>query len=262
MSYFEAVLLGLLQGLTEFLPVSSSGHLVIAQYFGGVKQPGVTFEVMLHFGTLLSIIWVFWSDISAIIFNFFLPLQRKFVFLILAGMVPTGLMGFFLGNFFRGLFEQPLVAGLMLLVTGTLVLYINKAGITPRSKGISSMGYLDAIVIGFFQGLAIIPGISRSGSTIFGALFRDLNRETAVRYSFLLAIPAIAGAAFLELLELLESGGAEIYFSPYLVATLISFASGVFAIKTFIKFLAQGKFYYFAFYCWILGISTVTLTIF
>ncbi|MGI6307864.1 MAG: undecaprenyl-diphosphate phosphatase [Dethiobacteria bacterium] len=256
MSYWEAIGLGLLQGLTEFLPVSSSGHLVIAQYFLGIKQPGVTLEVMVHFGTLLSIVWVFRRDILKLLTGFFSNAEEKrFGMLLFWGLIPTGIMGILWGTFFTSIFDRPLLVGLALLVTGCIVLAISKAEI--KFKGINKMKIQDALVIGIFQGIAIIPGITRSGSTILGALWRGLDRETAVRYSFILALPVIAGATLLELKDFLKvTANLEIIY-PYIVATLVAFISGVFAITLFVKLLEEGRFYYMAYYCWCLGLLTI-----
>lgn len=261
MHYLETAFLGLLQGLTEFLPVSSSGHLVIAQYFLGLKQPGVTFEVMVHFGTLLSIVWVFRQDLSALLGGFIAKkAERKLLTLLILGTIPAGVMGIGLKSFFTGLFDKPLTAGIMLLVTGFIVLAISRAHI--KNKDISRMGSADALIIGVFQGIAIIPGISRSGSTILGALWRGLNRETAVKYSFLLAIPAIAGATLLEIKDLLKSGGHTALTGPNLFAMLVAFISGILALTLFINLLKRGKFHYIAYYCWIMGTLTVLFSVF
>ncbi len=257
MGALEAILLGLLQGLTEFLPVSSSGHLVIAQHFLGIKLPGVTFEVMVHFGTLLSIVWVFRKDLYRLIMHFTDEMEeKKLLFLLIIGTIPTGLMGLFLSSFFREMFDKPFVAGLMLLVTGFIIIAIQK--INVRNMNIKEMSPWDAVLIGVFQGIAIIPGISRSGSTILGALWRGLRKEEAVRFSFLLALPAIAGASFLEILDLPGSGELVNGFLSYnLLAALTAFFSGIFAITVFIKLLIKDKFYFLAYYCWIAGILTL-----
>ncbi|MGI5876551.1 MAG: undecaprenyl-diphosphate phosphatase [Dethiobacteria bacterium] len=263
MNYLEAIFLGLLQGLTEFLPVSSSGHLVIAQNILGITQPGVTFEVMVHFGTLLSIVWVFWHDISKLLKGFFSDnKQKKLFLLLLAGTLPTALIGVGFSSFFKGIFENPLVVGFMLLITGILVWVIARVSLTVKTKNINTIGIGDAIIIGVCQGLAIIPGISRSGSTILGSLLRGLNQETALKYSFLLAIPAIGGAAFLELWECLQYGGTPENIQSYLLASVVAFLTGIFAIKTFINLLKKAKFHYIAYYCWAAGAFTILYTLF
>ena len=259
MNYLEAVALGLLQGLTEFLPVSSSGHLVIAQHFLGIRQPGVTFEVMVHFGTLLSIIWVFRKDLFSLLRGFYSKREeRRLLIFLIIGVIPTGLMGLLLKPFFVMLYDKPFVVGIALLVTGFIVVAISKVG--TKFRDITKMTYADALIVGIFQGIAIIPGISRSGSTILGALWRGLNRETAVRYSFLLALPAIAGATALELKELLEFGGGGEFLGANIAAMLTSFISGILAITVFIDLLKRGKFYYIAFYCWVIGLLTILLS--
>jgi undecaprenyl-diphosphatase len=263
MDMLEAIFLGLLQGLTEFLPVSSSGHLVIAQHFLGIRQPGVTFEVMVHFGTLLSIICVFRQDIYNLSRSFWDGAeQKKFLALLVIGTIPTGFMGFVLGSFFEKTFERPFIAGFMLLLTGLIVIIIHSVKI--KTKDIRSMTIWDAVIIGIFQGIAIIPGITRSGSTILGALWRGLNMETAVRYSFLMALPAILGATFYELYKLFGLEGATEFFpstvSFTLLAMLAAFLSGIFAITIFINLLKKGKFYYLAYYCWFIGILTLFYT--
>ena len=169
-------------------------------------------------------------------------------------------MGLFFSSFFLEIFDRPFFAGLMLLVTGLIVIAIQK--ITIKGKEIKEMNAWDAVLIGVFQGIAIIPGISRSGSTIMGALWRGLRRESAIRYSFLLALPAIAGASFLEILSLFQNGGLENVFLPYhFLAAFIAFLSGIFAIHVFIKLLVRGKFYYIACYCWLVGLLTIIFTL-
>lgn len=255
MTIWEALFLGLVQGLTEFLPVSSSGHLVITQFLLGVKEPGITFEVFVHFGTLGSIFWVFYPDIKKLVIaGLFLNddrVSRKMLFLIIMGCIPTGIIGIAFQPFFVGLFDSILTVGIMLLVTGSILWLINWK--VPGRKTVEKMKVSDALVVGLFQGFAIIPGISRSGSTISAALFRELNRETAIKYSFLLALPAILGATVLECRELLTAGPESIAVAPLALGTAVAFASGVFAIRALINVLNTGKLHYFSYYCWMVG---------
>ncbi len=255
MTVWEALFLGLVQGLTEFLPVSSSGHLVITQFLLGVKEPGITFEVLVHFGTLGSIVWVFFPDIKKLAAaGLFLNddrVSRKLLLLIFLGCIPTGLMGLGFQPFFVNLFSSVLVVGIMLLVTGSLLWLINWK--VPGRKTVEKMKVSDALIVGLFQGFAIIPGISRSGATISSALFRELNRETAIRYSFLLSLPAILGATVLEGRELLSTGAENISVVPLALGTVVAFISGVFAIRTLIRVLNAGNLHYFAYYCWMAG---------
>jgi len=268
MSWWEAIFLGLLQGFTEFLPVSSSGHLVIFQHVFQVPQPGVTFEVMVHIGTMFSVIIVFWKDLVDLFQGLFSKGpssrglasnrdQKRLFVLLLAGTVVTGLIGVILGPFLKGLFQKPIVTGFMLLVTGFIVFAITRMSSLPGKKDTSELSIWDGVFVGACQGVAIIPGISRSGTTIFAALFRGMDRKTAIKYSFLLSLPAIGGAALLEALELFRGGSIPDGFFVYVVAAILAFVSGVFAIKVFINFLNQGKFHYFSYYCWFAGSFTI-----
>ncbi|MEW5921069.1 MAG: undecaprenyl-diphosphatase UppP [Bacillota bacterium] len=259
----EAVFLGLLQGLTEFLPVSSSGHLVLVQYFLGVKMPGVTFEVIVHTGTLLSIIWVFWRDVHNLITGITKSVQQQKLFLLLlAGSIPAGLLGLFFAPFFKRIFENPLVVGFMLLLTGCIVWLIGRLERMTGRRSLREMNWGDAFTAGLFQGMAIIPGISRSGSTILGALLRGLDRDAAIRFSFLLALPAIAGATLLELVDWLKTGAWPEEYLSYLIGAVVAFVSGILAIRVFIRLLCAGRFYYFAYYCWIAGSFTIFYLLF
>lgn len=263
MGLVEAVFLGLVQGLTEFLPVSSSGHLVLLQYFFGVKVPGITFEVFAHAGTLFSIIWVFWQDIYNLIKGITKSAQQQKLFLLLLiGSLPAGFAGLFFVNLFMGIFEKPQVVGLMLLCTGFIVFFIARLERVRGNRTLAEMKGKDAFIIGLFQAIAIIPGISRSGSTIFGALLRDLDREAAVRFSFLLALPAIAGATVLELYNWISLDRLPENYAIYMIGAVVAFFSGILAIRTFIRLLAGGKFYYFAYYCWFAGLFTIFYLLF
>ena len=161
MGVVEGIILGIVQGLTEFLPVSSSGHLVIIQEFLGVRQAGITFEVMVHFGTLLSVIWVFAPDIIRLMQNFTKSQQeRHFVFMLMLGVIPTAIMGLVLGDYFELLYESTLTTGFMLLITGAILFTLSR--IRPGRKNEKTMTAVDALLISIAQGIAIIPGISRS----------------------------------------------------------------------------------------------------
>ena len=255
MGNLEGILLGILQGFTEFLPVSSSGHLVIAQDLLGVKQQGILFEVMVHFGTLLSVLWVFGSDIVRIATRFTREKQeRHFAFMLLLGIIPTGLMGFFLRDLFMRFYESTLITGFALLLTGCILYAIPL--IKPGAKNEQTIGAADALMVSVAQGLAIIPGLSRSGSTITAALWRGMDRETAVRFSFLITIPVILGATLLELSELKAVGFSGIS-GGIIFGTVAAFITGIFAIKLFVKLLRAGKFNFFAYYCWFAGAITI-----
>lgn len=260
MGFFEAVVLGLVQGLTEFLPVSSSGHLVLFQDLLGLAEPGVTLEVLLHFGTLLSIFWVFGKDFWELLRFPRDAVQRRFLLLLAIGVIPAAVVGYFLSDYFETLFKSTLVVGVMLLVTGGLLKLLT---ILPEGKKeIQGMKGRDALWIGVFQALAIMPGISRSGSTITAALWRGLDRVTAVRYSFMLAAPVILGATVNEVGHMVTAGIEHSMIHLYLVGGLVAFASGVFAIKLFISLLKRQKFIYFAYYCWAVGSVAIAVSLY
>jgi len=259
MGLFEAIILGVIQGLTEFLPISSSGHLVLWQQIFGMQKPGLTLEVILHVGTLGSIFWVFSSDFIQLIHFYKNPLQKRFILLLIIGTIPTGIIGWFIGNHFVGFIKSPLLVGVMLLLTGGLVYFINRA--SPGGKTINDMSFWDAVWIGLLQGVAVIPGVSRSGSTVAAALSRNLDRQTSIKYSFMLAAPAILGATLFELYELFQSGVQLDELNIYLAGGLVAFVFGIVAIKFFINLFYRSKFIYFVYYCWVVGISTIILNL-
>lgn len=254
MTYIEAILLGLIQGLTEFLPVSSSGHLVILSSVLGVETQGLTFEVMVHFGTLIAVFVVFKDDIFSLIRN---PFQ-KLTLLIIVGAIPTAIMGLALEDTFEKMFGSLHIVGFSLLITGAL-LWVAES-IKKNNKGFKQMRYRDAIIVGIVQGVAITPGISRSGSTIAMSLILGLDRGTAARYSFLLAIPVILGATLLKTKELITEPAITAFYGPYLTGTIVASLSGYAAIRILLKFLQEGKLKYFSVYCWLVGIGLILLT--
>ena len=271
MSLWGGILLGIIQGLTEFLPVSSSGHLVIAQsLIKGFHQQGVLFDVMLHFGTLLAVLFFLRRDICDIL-KAVLPdkwqkkhgrdeetlisVRRKIALLIIIGTVFTGIIGISFKDRIHHLFQSVDVAAAMLLVTGLLLFLADKMKNTVRSEG--DMNITDAVIIGIVQGMALIPGISRSGSTIAFGMFRKINGETAARFSFLLSIPAILGATILELgyIQSVSSADLMIYVAGMITAAL----TGFFALKLLFFIIRKRGLGMFAYYCWLLGITTLII---
>ncbi|MBM4235989.1 MAG: undecaprenyl-diphosphate phosphatase [Firmicutes bacterium] len=259
MNLFDAALLGLIQGLTEFLPVSSSGHLVLFQDLLGLNEPGVTLEVLLHFGTLLAVFFVFGKDFIAL-FKFFRDeYQRHFLILLILGVLVTGILGLLFEPYIELLFSSTLVVGFMLLITGLINTLIK---IIPHGqKNIADMKLLDALLIGLWQAFAIIPGISRSGTTILTALWRGLDRDAAVRFSFMLSAPVIFGATLIEARELITTGLERVMLFNYLTGTFVALVSGVFAIKFLVRILSGNKFHYFAYYCWVIGLIVIIFSL-
>ncbi|MGI6548842.1 MAG: undecaprenyl-diphosphatase UppP [Syntrophomonadales bacterium] len=259
MSIIEALLLGLVQGLTEFLPVSSSGHLVIFQHLLGIQEPPLTFDTLVHLGTLIPVFVVFWPDIAEILKK---PFSRLPI-LVVVGCIPAAAMGILLEPVFEKAFESLLVVGIGLLITGFILVLAEKLSTRDlRNKNWSTMTAWDAILIGVMQGIAITPGISRSGSTIAGSLLRGLNREYAARFSFLLSIPVIMGAGLLQLKDLPAGAFAGLNWIPYLVGPAVAAVSGYVAIKLVLRFVKSGRLSVFSYYCWAVGLITLVSYVF
>jgi undecaprenyl-diphosphatase len=251
MNTFQAIFLGLVQGLTEFIPVSSSGHLVILQHFFEIRENQLLFNVVLHIGTLIPIFIIFWDDIRDIIL--LKKNKRKESYYILIGIIPTAVIGILFEDFFEKLFSNFYSAALMLIITGIILYFAEKINSNKRSeekKEINDLKFWQPLVVGIAQGGAIIPGISRSGTTIAASLFQGLNRKAAARFSFLMSIPVIGGAGFLEFLDVLESNSLELDLSLLIFGFLAASISGYFALKLLLKVLVENKLRYFSYYCW------------
>ena len=244
LSAWEAILLGLLQGLTEFLPISSSGHLVIAQHLLGIDEPMLTFDIAVHVGTLVAVITVFWHDVLSLLKK---PLC-KITLLLIIGTVPAVLAALLLGDQIDAMFSSLEVVAVALVVTGILLLSSDKLNGRGRLEDLS---YKSALIVGLFQAAAVVPGLSRSGSTIFGSLLGGLNRADAARFSFLLSIPIILGAAAKELLDV-GSGAISLHWT-YLLGAAVAAVAGYGAIRIFLKLLEKKRLRYFACYCWLLS---------
>ena len=261
MNWWEAALLGLIQGLTEFLPVSSSGHLVLGQRVLGIEEAGITFEVFVHFGTVLSILTVYGRDVidllreagGALAAPTEIPARyagsdtfRLGVFILIT-LIPTGIVYVRFRKPLEATFNDPQLASGMLFVTGTLLLLTL---LRPNPKG--ALSPLKAFVVGIAQSAAMIPGISRSGSTICVALYQNVQPERAANFSFLMLLPVVIGATLLQGVEILERG-ASLEWTPLLTGTFIAYVSGVLAIKLMIDFVKRGNLQYFAYYCFLIG---------
>lgn len=240
MNSFWAIFLGILQGLTEFLPVSSSGHLVIAQeIIPNFNQPGILFDVVLHAGTLFSVIFFFRKKI--------LKLKAKYIWFLLLGTIPAGLVGYFFQTEVEGLFESMRIVGYALLLTGIMNLLTDKVVVGKRSINTKS-----SLIVGFAQAVAIIPGVSRSGSTIFAGTFSGLTKKSAAEFSFLLSVPAILGANILEIAKTPQDNTVNLAF--YILGFLSAFLAGFFAINFVVKLLLRKRFKVFGIYCLALGV--------
>jgi len=248
-SFIEAAFLGIIQGLTEWLPISSSGHLVIVQQLLHIKI-SLFFDVMLHFGTLLAVIVFMRKDILEILKSLlkldFTSQSGKLLLFVIIGSIPITFFGFFFHEIIEAMFSNLYVVGLSLLITGA-ILYLTK-----NTRGKKKLRLKDSILVGIVQAFALIPGISRSGSTISTGLLRDIDKKLAFKFSFLLAVPAVIGANLLELTNVIV-GNIQINLLQAIVSTLISFIAGYISLKFLYNLLQKGKFYLFCYYCWMLG---------
>lgn len=272
MSFIQSIILGLVQGIAEFLPISSSGHLVIFQQFFGLADSAKTqmlFDVFLHLGTLVAVFIAFWKTICNLFTDFFKMIPRifsghfsykkstpyqKMIIMILVSLVPL----FFVLPFTKQLetlFQSAKAVGFCLLITAVLLFIADK--IAKGKKTMNEARVSDSIFIGVFQAIATLPGVSRSGATITAGLFRGFSRELAVEFSFIMSIPAILGANILTLKDAFGSNIDLSSFFPYIVGAVVAGVSGYFAIKLISYLVKKDKFGFFAYYCAIVGVVTI-----
>jgi len=251
MTIIDALILGIIQGLTEFLPISSSGHLVIGQELLGITIPGNHFEVMVHLGTLCSVITIFRFDIWQLLKTLTSSDTKKYIGAIIIGTIPAVIFGLVFKDLITASFDNIKIVALTLLITG-LVLLSTKF-VKHGSKNISiGRGF----IIGIAQAIAIIPGISRSGMTISMGLFLGIKSEKAAKFSFLLAIPAIAGAGVLTSLDLSEPATVSLNWVALLTGFLSSYIVGAISLKWLLGLIETGKFHWFGVYCIFIGFLT------
>ncbi len=285
MAFLQAVILGIVQGATEFLPISSSGHLVLVPWLLDWPAPGLVFDTTVHWGTLVAVVLYFREDLLALVWAWFASVrehslgndpQRRLAWLILIGSIPAGLAGFLLESFFESLFGRPGWAATFLLVTGLILMASERwyrgqhdgveasegvsvsvwksSNPSTRSRPASGLSVAGALFIGLAQALAIAPGISRSGATIAAGLLTGLSRRESARFSFLLATPVVFGAGAYKLLGLVGSGMASTQ-TPTLIAGFVAAGvTGYLAIRFLLDYLQRHTLYVFAFYCWVVGL--------
>lgn len=261
MSWLEALILGLLQGLTEYLPVSSSGHLAIGSALFGIEgEENLTFTIVVHVATVLSTLVILWKEIDWIfkgLFKWQMNEETKYVINILISMIPIGIVGVFFKDYVEEVFGSGLlIVGCMLLVTAALLTYSYYA--QPRQK--EKISKRDAFIIGLAQACAVMPGLSRSGSTIATGLILGNKKETLAQFSFLMVIPPILGEALLSGMEIMKGASeanAEISASALIVGFLAAFLSGCAACKWMINIVKKGKLVWFGVYCAIAGAVTI-----
>lgn len=268
----QAVILGIVQGLTEFIPVSSSGHLVIVPWLLGWSHQSLLFDTVLHWGTLLSIFAVFWRDLWAIFVATLNSLIRRSLadpnarlgWFVVIGSIPAAITGLFFKDYFEGLFSSPLAVGFFMLFTAAILagseLLAHNA---KRAAELKNMNWVQALLIGLAQAIALAPGISRSGSTMATGLVTGLRRAEAARFSFILGTPAFFGAALLQLIDTLEVNPSEVAAqAPELVVgAIVSAVVGYLAIRGLLAYLRDRTLYLFSGYCLVVGILVIILSV-
>ena len=270
MTVLQAIFLGIIQGLTEFLPVSSSGHLVLFSQLFKVQEPSLIFEVVVHVGTLLAVLVAFRSEVGLLVTSFFKLLGKpknakqllkddlgcRFLSGIIIGTLPTVVVALLFKDQIERFFGSSTFVGIMLIVTGLMLFLTERLGAVR--EGVSEPSPLDALIVGLGQAVAILPGISRSGTTISVGLLRGLDRNSAARFSFLLAIPAILGALVFSLGDLF--GGTTTLSWGTLGAGLVSSAiTGYLAIRFFLTLVRRGRLVWFSYYTWFVGALVIVL---
>ncbi len=271
LSYLLAILMGIIQGVAEFLPISSSGHLALFQQFFGMEnmeEKYMMFTVMLHFGTLISVLVVYWKDVVEMIREFFLgiaalagkdkgtppPPARRMVMLIIIATLPLFVM-VLLQDAVNALFASSIMVSIALLFTGCILFFSDR--LAHGRKTAKNATVVDALIVGCGQALAVIPGLSRSGTTISVGMLRGFDRAFAVRFSFLMSLPAIVGANILELKDAATSGFDMAELPMYLVGVAVAAVVGYFAIRLVKSLSDKGKFGKFAYYCWAVGLGSL-----
>lgn len=272
MTYLLSILMGIIQGVAEFLPISSSGHLALFQTFFGmenVEEKYMFFTVLLHFGTLISVCVVYWRDIADMIREFFLgiaalagrkdtgvtpPPARRMVMLIIIATLPLFIM-VLLQDAINQLFSNSIMVSCALMATGFILFFSDR--LAKGHKTARNATVVDALIVGCGQALAVIPGLSRSGTTISVGMLRGFDRSFAVRFSFLLSLPAILGANVLEIKDAVEAGFPVEELPMYLVGVAVAAVVGYFAIRLVKSLSDKGKFGKFAYYCWAVGLGSL-----
>jgi len=256
MNIFQSIFLGILQGITEFLPISSSGHLVIFQKIFGFKEPPIFFDTMVHFGTVVVLLVFFREKIKKILLDTTKEIKEKkvgesmkLIWFLFLGTIPIVVVGIFLQEKIEKIFDSLLLLGFSFLFT-SIILFLTALK-KEHLKNIQKAKPLDALFIGIFQAIAILPGVSRSGSTISAGIFRNLKKEDAFDFSFFLGIIAILGATILQVFKIVLVSSNEIFYSIF--GFLFAAISGYFALKILRPIVLKGKLHYFGFYCFFIG---------
>lgn len=266
MDLFQAFILGLVQGATEYIPVSSSAHLVLVPWFLGWPDASFEFEVLVQWGTLVGLFIFFWEDIWAVTKAVVQGLRQgkplatfeaKLGWLVVVATLPAVVLGLLFKDYFEAAFASPMLAGAFLILTAILLVVAERFG--ARVRELEELTWLDAVIVGLWQAAAILPGISRSGSTIGGAVLRNFTRPAAARFSFLMSIPALLGAGVVALNDLLDSGGLAEQLPAISVGFIAAAISGYLCIRWLLGYLQRHSLYAFATYCVIVSILSLVV---
>lgn len=286
MSLLESIILGIVQGIAEFLPISSSGHLAIFKAFFGLKEVGLTYDILLHMGTLVAVFIVYWSDIWKLIqegigividvcrnigrffgnrfgkknaeyISIVSTAYRKFVMLIIVSTIPTGIIGVIFSNIFNMDNPSLIIPGISLLITALMLYVVDD--LPAGRKTPKETTYKNAAILGIAQGIATLPGISRSGTTLTVGVLNGLDRKFAVKYSFIMSIPAILGACVLDLKDLFKPDNAisKTQLGYYAVGAAVACVVGYVCIRTLLVLYKNRKMKYFSYYCFVMGIVAI-----
>jgi len=267
MTLLHAIFLGILQGATEFIPVSSSGHLVLVPWLLNWPEPGLAFDAILHWGTVVAVLAVFWRDLHRLLLAGLESLRTRsledpdarLAWWIIIGTVPAAVIGFLFEDFFEALFGTPIAAAGFLLVTGIVLSLSERLG--ARTREAEEMGWFGALLVGLAQAAAIAPGISRSGATIAAGLFLGVRRAAAARFGFLLMVPIVLGAGLLSLLDL-AGAGVLVGDWPLLASGFLAAAiSGYLCVRFLLNYLRRGRLYVFALYVWLFGAMSLAVAL-
>jgi len=264
-SIIQAIILGLVQGATEFIPISSSAHLVLVPWLFAWPSPGLAFDAVLHLGTLLAVLVIFWSDLRSLLAAWWRSIvqrepetaEARLAWWIIVGTIPAALMGMLWEEQFEALFHSPLNVSVLLLVTGLWLASVERLGRKERQP--EELDWWESLLIGVAQGCAIAPGISRSGATIGAGLLLDLRRDAATRFSFLLATPIILGAGLFQVKRLLELPNLDTGLLPLALGFAAAFLSGYACIRFLLSYVKKRGLEIFAGYCWLIGLSAIAI---
>jgi undecaprenyl-diphosphatase len=269
LTIIQSIILGVIQGLTEFLPISSSGHLVLVPAFFHWQIPSdeaFIFDVLVQIATLIAVIVYFWSDLVRIALGFLKSTFRKeswqsedtrLGWLIIIATIPAGILGILIKDAIETAFSSPKAVGIFLIITALLLVVAERVG--KKNRSLKQLSWKDALIIGCFQGLSLLPGVSRSGSTICGGMVRDLHRKDAARFSFLMAIPIMLAAGLLESIDLIQTPNMTQWLPVFIPGFIVAGLTGYFSIRWLLQFLTNHRLDYFSIYLIILGLITLVL---